>query len=55
MDLVRVMEAFRFRYTGHVGNSLIFVVLHEVVETGVAFVLRSAHTRGLVPATSPCD
>ena len=39
MDHVGVVEVLRFRYNGHVGNGQIFVMLHEVVKTGVAFVL----------------
>ena len=33
------MEVLRFRYNGYAGNGQIFVMLHEVVKTGAAFVL----------------
>ena len=33
-----VME-FKFRYNGKAGNGQIFVMLHQVVKTGAAFVL----------------
>ena len=33
------MEVLRFIYIGYAGNGQIFVMLHEVVKTGAAFVL----------------
>ena len=36
---IRVMEVFRFMYNSRAGNARIFLKLHEVVKTGVAFVL----------------
>ena len=39
MDHIGVVKVLRFRYNGHAGNGQIFVMLHEVVKTGVAFVL----------------
>ena len=33
------MQVLRFRYNGDAGNGQIFVMLHEVVKTGAAFVL----------------
>ena len=38
VDQSGVME-FKFRYNGKAGNGQIFVMLHEVVKTGAAFVL----------------
>ena len=39
VDHIRVMEVFRFMYNSRAGNARIFLKLHEVVKTGVAFVL----------------
>ena len=39
VDQIRVMEVFRFMYNSRAGNARIFLKLHEVVKTGVAFVL----------------
>ena len=36
---IGVMEVFRFMYNSRAGNARIFLKLHEVVKTGVAFVL----------------
>ena len=38
VDQSGVME-FKFRYNGKAGNGQIFVMLHQVVKTGAAFVL----------------
>ena len=38
VDQSGVIE-FKFRYNGKAGNGQIFVMLHEVVKTGAAFVL----------------
>ena len=39
VDHIGVMEVFRFMYNSRAGNARIFLKLHEVVKTGVAFVL----------------
>ena len=39
VDHIGVLEVFRFMYNSRTGNAWIFLKLHEVVKTGVAFVL----------------
>ena len=39
VDHIGVMEVFRFMYNSRAGNARIFLKLHQVVKTGVAFVL----------------
>ena len=39
VDHIGVLEVFRFMYNSRAGNAWIFFKLHEVVKTGVAFVL----------------
>ena len=39
VDHIGVLEVFRFMYNSRTGNASIFLKLHEVVKTGVAFVL----------------
>ena len=39
VDHIRVMEVFRFMYNSRAGNARIFFKLHQVVKTGLAFLL----------------
>ena len=39
VDHIGAMEVFRFMYNSRAGNAQIFLKLHEVVKTGMAFVL----------------